>query len=1059
MLSKSNWREVMGIVILCTGLVFGLTPFVSADDKPEPDCVLCGHITDSTTGEAVTDAIIRIDGRSTSQVKADTNGFYFFKKISEHGNYRIWIDTNEYVGIYNYDETPGVNLKEDNQVVKDFKLSRACMIKVQVVDEANQPVTDAEISVNYRDDERIRNIGSDMLRRKTDKEGFYLVGSIPPKTNCLITATHSIKTVTEDKNGIKHGQRQWDYAPGRLAATLNNTEVTESGKIVLQKGIDVNGIARYLDNVPASDLKIEAHPDWWGNDHSPEIYTIDANGHFTFRHITPGIYHIQVNIPTGENSFRIITVLQTTLPPSNNESLMVTIPQKSPEALASIRGKFTFAGDKVPNYIDIQADSPGSRYNSSTWNKYGRDVNDTNFVIDRLEPGKYKLTFSSQETEPKVIEDVNAPSEGLLVELLPRGKMFLKGTVLNSEDDLPIQNFKARARKTKILRGANYQQSDKWLEVSDANGEFNIETAGPGIYQVQIAADGFAWTWSQDVNTDSNNPVVIKLSAGGGIKGKVVTESGKPIKGAKVLPLSMAGVVWIIPGAVKDPFISEDGEVKTADDGIFKLKHLAPGKESIRVIHPDYAYSTVNDIEVKDGQTTEDVNVVMPAGGTAEGYVYDTQGQPQPNVTLYFQDIYNPSSNDKGGRFATVTTDANGYYRAAGLPEQLLTVKRRQEGSSSMGVVCRTLVPASGKVSHIDLGGRPIVSGRIIINGIPLANRMIVLSSSESPNSNAFRCYAMTGPDGKFTFGGVPSGKWKIYCEDTETQGDWIKTATPEVTGQDVDLGVVSVTLSTIRASVENEQGMPKWDIKHANLQEGDELWGMPAKKVILPTEENNPYIIKNIPAGKYRLSLMRQDYVAFRPPIEVNETDVNVTVPIPKSISGIHGHLTGKIPVGQTIWTGDKSIVGTMMPNADFNYKLDNLPAGHYYVGGNMLIDSAAILEFDLADGEQKVLDINVPDDPLKNKQTGVLLVMALDENGASLLGADVHLLGGESVIKPMIDSSQGIYFMAEQGAYTLQVDFHGYKTVTHQVSIERFDPKNRQVFRKPVLVRLERQ
>jgi hypothetical protein len=161
---------------------------------------------------------------------------------------------------------------------------------------------------------------------------------------------------------------------------------------------------------------------------------------------------------------------------------------------------------------------------------------------------------------------------------------------------------------------------------------------------------------------------------------------------------------------------------------------------------------------------------------------------------------------------------------------------------------------------------------------------------------------------------------------------------------------------------------------------------------------------------------------------------------------------------MGQTIWIQDHSIVASLIPDKQGGFKLDNLPAGHYYVGGNMLIDSAALLEFELAEGEQKVLDINIPDNPFK-KQTGTLQVIVLDENGALIPGAEVRLLSGESVIEPMIDSSQGIYFMAEQGAYTLKVNFPGYKAVTQQVSIEKFDQKNIQALRKPVLVRLERQ
>jgi len=1073
MATKTHSRRVIRIGILCLGLLFGLTGLADGSNEPnkptnnpqpaapdavqsKPQCVLCGLITDAKSGRPVTDAMVIIENMGNTET--DANGFYCLEKIHRDGDYRIEIDSNEYVGITDYSTMPIVNLRQNKQVVKDFKLDKACMIEMQVVDEAGKPIEGAELKATSLVDERSRDIGGQVRRNRTDKDGTLLLGGFPPsKTGYLITATHGIKITSLRKDGYGVVQTHWDYAPGKLIIILNDTEVVESGRIVLQKGIDVNGIAQYQDGVPASDLKIEAYPDWWSSYTCPESYPIDANGRFTFRHIVPGIYRIQVNIPTGKGSSMGINVLQTALPLPNNEILTVTIPQKSPRALASISGKFTFTGGKIPDYVDIQVYSTASRHNSSMWQKYGREANDMNFVVDRLEPGKYKLTFSSQEIEQKVIEDVNAPCEGLLVELLPRDKTYLKGAVLNLQTSQPIQKFKARARKVRILRGARYQQPDKWLEVDDAEGRFSIDATGPGIYQVQIAAEGFAWTWSQDVNTDQNVPAVIKLSTGGGIKGKVVNESGKPVKGAKVLPLSMAGGVRIQAAYIQDPFISKDGAVETADDGIFELKHLAPGRESIKVIHPDYAYSIVNDIEVKERQTTEGVNVVMPAGGTVDGFVYDVQRRAQPNVTLYFQDIYSGSSDEKAGRFATVTTDANGYYRAGGLPEQLLTVKRQKEGSS-MGVVCRALVPANGRVSRIDLGGWPIVSGRIIINGIPLANRRIVLSSAESLNSDVFRCYAMMGPDGKFVFGGVPSGKWAIYYEDPEKRSDWIKATVVNVMGQDVDMGTISVRLPTIRISVGYEEGASKWDISRTYLQEGNEFWGRQIAQLSEPADENEPYIIKNVPPGEYYLVLMRRDYLMLRHPVKVTKAEMSITVRIPKCTAGIKGLISGKIIMGQTIWTQDKSIVASLIPDEKGGFKLDNLPAKHYYVGGNMLIDSAALLEFELADGEQKVLDVNIPDNPLK-KQTGALQVIVLDENGSLIPGVEVHLLGGEGMIEPITNSGGRIYFMAEQGAYTLQVNFPGYKAITQQVSIERFDQKNIQALRRPFLVRLERQ
>jgi hypothetical protein len=394
MLKKTCQQRAITAKILVLGLFLGLTIFVNAAELLKPDCVLCGHITDSPTGQAVTDAIVQISGPRGFNAETDSNGFYCFEKIDENGDYRIGIDSNEYVGIYDYDKMPVVNLSRGGQDVKDFKLDRACMFKVQVVDEANQPIEDAEISINSLADERMRRIGSDMRRRNTDKEGFYIAGGISPKTNVLITATHGIRTIVERKDGLRYGRIQWDYAPGHLTITVKDAEILESGRIVLQKGFDVNGIAQYQDGVPASDLKIEAYPDWWGSYNCPESFPIDANGCFTLRHIVPGNYRLMANIPKLSGGSMSTSVLRSTLPLPDNEFLKVIVPQKSPQALVSIKGKLSFSSDKIQNYIHIEAYSSKGGHHFADWQNIIRGVPaDMNFIIDRLEPGKYRLTF------------------------------------------------------------------------------------------------------------------------------------------------------------------------------------------------------------------------------------------------------------------------------------------------------------------------------------------------------------------------------------------------------------------------------------------------------------------------------------------------------------------------------------------------------------------------------------------------------------------------------------------------------------------------------------------
>ncbi|GAI95693.1 unnamed protein product, partial [marine sediment metagenome] len=277
------------------------------------NCVLCGFISDTKTGRPVTDATVNIE--HGYKAETDANGFYCLSKIHKKGNYRISIDSNEYVGIYDYREMPIVNLSGDKQVVKDFKLDKGCIIEVRVVDEANQPIEGAKLSITSLGDERNREIGGQARRRRTDNDGVCLLGGIPPSpTSYLITATSSTTILPRRKDALRRVvQRQWDYAPGKLAVILNDTKAVEFGRIILQKGVDVNGCAKYKDGIPASDLSIRAYPDWWSSNSCPEKVPIDANGLFTLRHIVPGIYRLMANIPKGDSGSIGIPVLHTRL--------------------------------------------------------------------------------------------------------------------------------------------------------------------------------------------------------------------------------------------------------------------------------------------------------------------------------------------------------------------------------------------------------------------------------------------------------------------------------------------------------------------------------------------------------------------------------------------------------------------------------------------------------------------------------------------------------------------------------------------------------------------------
>jgi hypothetical protein len=1072
MTAQTHSTRAINTGILCLAILLEFAGFANCDSEPnkpadkflsakpvvnqsQPQYVLCGHITDTKTGQPVTDATVSVE--HIYKAETDSNGYYRIDTIRNDRDYRIAVDSNGYTGITSYGAMPIVNFHKDKEVVKDFKLDKACIIEVQVIDEANWPIEGAELSVSSVTEEypsKIRDI-----KRRTTKNGIATLGGIPPdKTAYLIIAVYG-NYIQEKlaKDGAIRSHLQWDYAPGKLEVMLNDTNVTESGLIVLKKGADVYGKALYENGVPASDLRLRAFPDWGKYGAVSENFPIDANGNFTLRHITPGIYRLDAYIHREVGLFIRWDVLTTTLPLADNEPLKLTIPQKSPQVLASIRGKLVFKGEKIPNYVQIDAYPPNGSEptsHSTTWQNYRGDACDVNFVIDRLEPGKYRITVTSSDTERKDIEDVNAPCENLEITLKPAEKPILKGTVIDSQTNQPIKNFKARAKKNKILRGQYNAQPDKWIDFNDNEGSFNIESAGPGIYQIQIAAEGFAWTWSKDVNTDQNVPVVVKLGEGGSIKGSVVDEKDNPVNGAKVLALSKAGGLKIYgPAYTEDPFTSEEGAVETID-GKFELKGLPAGKESIKVLHPGYIYSIINDIEVKEGGTTKGIEVVLNKGATVQGYVFDDRGRPQPKVTLYFQDIYGGS--EKSGRLAEVTTDKNGYYNVECLPEKLLTVGR-QNVRESMGVTDQTIVPANGKISRIDLGGQPNVTGQIMVDGRPLPNRKIELSSL----LKTFRCNTMTEDDGTFAFGGIPCGKWTIYYDNSEKSNNWYPNWIPveefELSGPNINLGIIPTKgFSTVSISIEHDKETTGWNIIKAHLTNYDTLWSKRTIGIDLPTDENKPYEVKHVLPGEYHLYLVRKDYSLLKYPIKVSEGSTTTSIHLPKCTAGISGRITGKYPAGQTIRSKDKTFECSLVPDKNGNYNLENLPAGHYIVGSYLPTVNTPLLEFELMEDEQKVIDIDIPQTPQSSK--GMLHLMVLDENGAVLPGAKAWLEGGTGTVEPS-EEIVGFFFLAEPQKYMLQVKFTGYKEFTKQVQIESIDLQKTQRSSGPVFVRLEKQ
>ncbi len=1003
----------------------------------KPVGVLSGLVKDAETGEPIKGANVSILGAWHKETNTDANGLYHFDTLerpgqSGRGNARLQVTAEGYVGVSDYDEMPVIALSADSQAVKHFELEPGCMVDVLVLDEKGEPVPEVSLILTSLASEMGREVCPSV---ETDANGLATLGGArPAETEFLITARHK------------------DFAPKGHRLRLNDPAVIEFVELVMEKGTAVTGYAYYLDGVPAEGLKISAKPNWWHCLYVQSTVPVDANGLFTLPHVAAGLYSIHVHISTGRSTSTSFNVSQAALP-ADTGPLLVTVPRKSPGSLVSISGKVTFAGGKRPLTVEV------STYSTSDgqFHTVHLDGNQDTFTIESLEPGLYDLEFSGSNLEQKVVKNVKAPSSDLVVELKYSEKPKLEGVVVDAKTGSPVRRFRARARKLSTLRGPHYAQANRWVEFKDPRGAFSIEVVGPGVYQVQAAADGFAWTWSAQINTDGNRAVTIQLGAGGSVRGTVTDDRGEPVASAAVTALSRA--CGSMPREA-EVFVSQDGLVLTDANGVFLLENLAPGSETIKVTHDDYCFAVARDIEVVDAGTTEGVNIALSKGGAVEGCVYDAQGRPQPGVTLFFQDDSGYSGGgEEASRLATAVTDANGCYHVEGLPERLCYVKRSNDWDS-LGVVARVIVPGDGRTLRLDFGGKPVISGQLFVAGQPAANATLMLSDPESRYSRVFRCLTLTGPGGGFSFAGAPPGRYGIYYRNPERRGDWPLLAILETTNEDMDIGAVTHTAGRVVVTLTYDANDISADDLSISLFKAGNLWGPSVGTVRTPERPGGPYVIEGVPPGTYTVVVILPGYIqVFGDPVTLDAG--REQIPSPLNLSKCTASVSGLLIAdseGLHLWRSDEKVTAYLRKDDAGSYSLDHLPAGRYCVGNYWLRNSGQVLEFDLAEGQNLTLDVDAGS--LLLGQAAYLYVIVVAEDGVPLSDVKLWLEGPAEHLAPARETKPGFLFVAAgPGQYTVRAVGPGYKETARTVTLETRPLEAVSITDSTLILRLEKQ
>jgi protocatechuate 3,4-dioxygenase beta subunit len=503
-----------------------------------------------------------------------------------------------------------------------------------------------------------------------------------------------------------------------------------------------------------------------------------------------------------------------------------------------------------------------------------------------------------------------------------------------------------------------------YFGLSDTEGCYEIRGVPSGMYYVFAFAEGYTLEHYDGAgnSVDDATPVEVlapditlgihfALTRAGSISGRVVDEEGHPIEWADVWAEATDG-----SGSC---YGTTDGEgyytITGLKSGDYVVRAIAQGKVPLYFDNAaDYWEATV--VTVTAPVDTGNINFQLTAGGSIAGRVVDEEGSPVEGAVLWAID-------GNWNYFGEVSTDSDGQYTIAGLPDGDFRVYVQAEGYAfqyystayNYDDASPVTVAAPDVTGGIDfvltLGGG--ISGRVTDReGNPIADAWVHAHTyGVFDGGNAYGGF--TDCDGFYTISGVLSGDYSVVAfaegytlEYYDGAGNIVKYATPvEVLAPDITLGIhfALTRAGSISGRVVDEDGHP---IEEAFVwaEAADGSGGNGST-----TDAEGYYTITGLVSGDYVVRAQAQGKVPRYFDNAVNYGDASVvTVTASANTGNINfqltagGSISGQVidgegnPVeGAVLWAidGNWNDFGEVFTDTDGQYTISGLPDGDYRV------------------------------------------------------------------------------------------------------------------------------
>jgi hypothetical protein len=204
--------------------------------------------------------------------------------------------------------------------------------------------------------------------------------------------------------------------------------------------------------------------------------------------------------------------------------------------------------------------------------------------------------------------------------------------------------------------------------------EAKTESGDDGAFELPASAVGCTavaekdnLTPSDPVSVVAGGHVSLRLKAGGAVEGVVVDERGRPLTSFAVAVEAFAASNGRAGFRGPKPF--EDAR------GAFRIENLQAGRLVLTASAQGKAPARSESIEVQAGATTRAVRIVLTAGGTVVGHVYDDRHAPLAGVDMRFDAVSSMVDSASDAK-----SDDAGQYRLEGAPQGPFTLRAQKDG-------------------------------------------------------------------------------------------------------------------------------------------------------------------------------------------------------------------------------------------------------------------------------------------------------------------------------------------------------------------------------------------